>query len=100
MNDKRVLLGLLLLIGVVLAIGTLILARPTAAQEPELYDVSWYTLDAGGTFSRGGPYVLGGTIGQADAGVMSGGGYTVRGGFWMGAARRPYRIYLPLTIRP
>jgi ABC-type nitrate/sulfonate/bicarbonate transport system permease component len=100
MNDKRVLLGLLLLAGMGLAIGTLILARPTAAQVVNPYEVSWYTLDGGGTFSRGGTYVLGGTIGQADAGVLIGGSYTVRGGFWMGGARWAYRIYLPLVVRP
>ena len=55
------------------------------------YDVSWYTVDAGGgTFSTGGGYELGATIGQSDAGpVMSGGDYTLRGGFWPGAAVVP-----------
>ena len=55
--------------------------------------------DAGGyTFSAGGAYSLGGTIGQADAGVMSGGTYTLVGGFWGGATAQVYRIYLPLVM--
>jgi len=32
------------------------------------------------------------------AGVLSGGGYTLAGGFWGGAAA-PYRVYLPLVLR-
>ena len=53
------------------------------------YEVRWWTADGGGaTFSEGGGYRLGGTIGQADAGVSSGGPYTVKGGF-SGGARQP-----------
>src|SRR5512134_3654394 len=47
------------------------------------YDLSWWTVDGGGaTFSTGGTYRLGGTIGQPDAGELSGGDYTLYGGFW------------------
>ena len=37
----------------------------------------------GGTTGTGGIYGLGGTIGQPDAGAMSGGIYSVQGGFWV-----------------
>jgi hypothetical protein len=48
------------------------------------YDLSWNTIDGGGgTFSTGGGYELGGTIGQPDAGAMSGGVYSLQGGFWI-----------------
>lgn len=51
------------------------------------YDLSWWTMDGGGaTFSSGGSYELGGTIGQPDAGTLSGGDYTLGGGFWVGGA--------------
>lgn len=51
------------------------------------YDLSWYTIDGGGAmFSTGGSFSLGGTIGQPDAGVMSGGSFTLTGGFWAGAS--------------
>src|SRR5688572_20213850 len=51
------------------------------------YDLSWSTVDGGGgTFSTGGSYSLGGTIGQHDAGSMSGGTYSLDGGFWGGVA--------------
>jgi LPXTG-site transpeptidase (sortase) family protein len=47
------------------------------------YDLSWWTVDGGGaTFSTGGTYRLGGTIGQPDAGEHNGGDYTLYGGFW------------------
>jgi hypothetical protein len=63
------------------------------------YDLSWYTIGSGGaTFSTGGSYSLGGTIGQADAGSMSGGTYQLAGGFWGGAIAH-YNIYLPLILR-
>ena len=63
------------------------------------YDLSWWTADGGGyTFSAGGDYSLGGTIGQPDAGLLTGSGYTLAGGFWSGVAQ-PYRVYLPLVVR-
>ena len=47
------------------------------------YKIDWYTIDGGGEmFSTGGDYELSGTIGQADAGEMSGGAYSLTGGFW------------------
>src|SRR4051794_25349152 len=54
------------------------------------FDMSWSTVDAGGgTFSTGGPYTWGATIGQPDAGTLSGGNYTFQGGFWGVAASTP-----------
>lgn len=45
----------------------------------------WFTVDGGGyTFSEGGHLTLGGTAGQADCGSLSGGGYALLGGFWLG----------------
>jgi hypothetical protein len=100
MNRRQVLLGLLTLAAVVLMVGTLTWARPTVAQSGGPYDLSWNTLNSGWTFSSGGLYVLGGTMGQADAGVLTGGSYTLRGGFWMGGAQRgAFKIYLPLVVR-
>ena len=46
------------------------------------YEISWSTIDGGGGQSSGGSYVLTSTIGQPDAGQMSGGDYRVHGGFW------------------
>jgi hypothetical protein len=58
----------------------------TREAQPEPYDVSWYTIDGGGEmYSTGDGFEVGGTIGQHDAGVMSGDGFTVAAGFWSGA---------------
>ncbi|MBX3378185.1 MAG: hypothetical protein KF678_14415 [Phycisphaeraceae bacterium] len=49
------------------------------------YDANWNTIDGGGaTYLLGGSYELGATAGQPDAGFMSGGNYTIGGGFWYG----------------
>jgi len=64
------------------------------------YDLTWSTVDGGGgTFSTGEGYSLGGTAGQPDAGLLSGGAYTLAGGFWPGGEVAMYRIYLPLVMR-
>jgi len=46
------------------------------------YSIDWFTIDGGGGTSTGGVYSVTGTIGQPDAGAMSGGNYTLQGGFW------------------
>src|SRR2546429_2639259 len=46
------------------------------------YSIDWFTIDGGGGTSTGGVYSVSGTIGQPDAGRMSGGNYTLDGGFW------------------
>jgi hypothetical protein len=47
------------------------------------YSVDWYKIAGGGGISTGGVYSVSGTIGQPDAsGAMSGGNYSVTGGFW------------------
>jgi len=72
------------------------------AQSGGEYDLSWSTVDGGGwTFSTGGVYVLGGTAGQPDAGLMTGGEYAVGGGFWGGGAvaAAGNAIYCPLVMR-
>ncbi len=68
-------------------IGLIVMAALTGSTRAQSYDLSWHTLDGGGAmFSTGGVYSLGGTIGQADASSfaapMTGGGYTLVGGFW------------------
>jgi len=46
------------------------------------YAIDWQTIDGGGGQSTGGVYTVSGTIGQPDAGQMSGGNFTLVGGFW------------------
>ena len=84
----------LLLLATLLALPALV-----SAQSGGGYDLTWSTIDGGGyTFSEGDGYSLGGTVGQPDAGVLSGGDYTLVGGFWCGAAAQ-HRMYLPVVLR-
>lgn len=47
------------------------------------FTLDWYKVGGGGGTSAGGAYQITGTIGQHDAGApMSGGPYSVTGGFW------------------
>ncbi len=55
------------------------------AAQAQTYSIDWYTIDGGGGTSSGGPYTLSGTIGQPDAGRLSGGSFVLDGGFWGGA---------------
>src|ERR1700722_11433283 len=49
------------------------------------YTIDWYKIAGGGGLSTGGTYQVNGTIGQPDAsanGAMTGGAYSLTGGFW------------------
>jgi len=77
---------------------------PAAAQTGDGYDVTWFTIDGGGVMlSLGDGFSLGGTIGQADAGSLSGDGYTLVGGFWGGGVPpggpEAYNVCLPIVMR-
>jgi hypothetical protein len=50
------------------------------------YNLRSWTIDGGGGASSGGAYALGGTVGQLDAGILTGHTYTLVGGFWGGAS--------------
>lgn len=53
----------------------------TLAQSGGSYTLTWFTTDGGGN-SSGASYTLGGTAGQPEAGQMSGGPYSISGGYW------------------
>ncbi len=81
---------------------TVLIALPTMARSKPAptatnYDLSWYTI-GGALNASGGSYSLSGTIGQLDAGSMSGGSFTSFGGFWGGATSN-YNVYLPLVLK-
>jgi hypothetical protein len=57
-----------------------LLASASVAQS---YSIDWHTINGGGGTSIGGVYSVSGIIGQPDAGApMSGGKYSLTGGFW------------------
>jgi hypothetical protein len=66
------------------------------------FSIPFWSVDSGGGTSRGGEFVLNGSIGQPDAGRMSGGDYVLQGGVWgsLPATPDPGRVtYLPLVLR-
>jgi hypothetical protein len=68
---KKIILSLAMLLG---------LGASSLAQS---YSIDWYKIAGGGGTSTGGVYAVSGTIGQHDAGrAMTGGSYSLTGGFW------------------
>ena len=59
------------------------MAATVLAQTGGPYDLSWHNIGPGGSAS-GGSYSLNASIGQPDAATMSGGSYTLTGGFLPG----------------
>jgi hypothetical protein len=74
-----------------------LLTSSALASSEAAYLLNWYTVDGGGGTSIGGIYSLSGTIGQADAGVLSGGTYTLLGGFWSALGKIITSMYLPVV---
>jgi hypothetical protein len=87
------------LIFVIPIVLLLVIVSATLAQSGSSYDLTWNTVDDGGDTSSGSDYILVGTIGQSDAGAaMNGNGFTLNGGFGVGAASQ-YKVYLPVVIK-
>ena len=64
------------------------------------YSIDWFTIDGGGGISTGAVYSVSGTIGQPDAGpAMSGGNFSLTGGFWslISVAQTPGAPSLTIT---
>ena len=78
----------------------LIITANADAQSGGTYELMWSTIDSGGaTFSTGGVYELGGTIGQPDASNnMSSGNFGLAGGFWA-SVNVLSKLFLPLITR-
>lgn len=77
-----------------LALGLL-----TPALRAQTYSIDWFKIAGGGGTSVGAQYSVSGTIDQSDAGgPMSGGGYSLTGGFWSMVAGVPTPGLPNLTI--
>jgi hypothetical protein len=64
------------------------------------YSIDWYKVAGGGGISTGGTYQVSGTVGQPDAGgPMTGGNYSMTGGFWalISAVQTPGAPTLTIT---
>jgi hypothetical protein len=92
---------------IVVAVTALLLTAlggATMAKDGETYTLPRWSADGGGaTASRAGTYILGGTAGQADAGALHAGAYTLGSGFWGGGPAQTvpagYRVLLPVVVR-
>ena len=63
------------------------------------YSIGWHKIAGGGGTSTNGPHSISGTIGQPDAGTMSGGNFSLTGGFWgiVAAVQNPPAPLLSVT---
>jgi hypothetical protein len=67
----------------VLALLLLTLNFQLSTAHAQSYSIDWFKVAGGGDTSTGGTYQVSGTIGQHDAGgPMTGGNYSLTGGFW------------------
>ena len=84
--------------GLVALIMALALSRAGA----QSFAVDWFSVDGGGGTSTGGVFSVSGTIGQPDAGHMSGGSFTLEGGFWgiIAAIQTPGAPLLSVFLTP
>ena len=61
----------------------LLLATFACAVQAQNYSIGWYKVSGGGGASSGGQFSVTGTIGQADStAAMTGGSFSLAGGFW------------------
>jgi hypothetical protein len=67
----------------ILITSAVILGALSTIVRAQSYTIDWYKIAGGGGTSTGGTYQVSGTIGQPDAsGAMTGGNYSLTGGFW------------------
>jgi hypothetical protein len=76
--------------------GLLIFLAIATSSQAQSYEITWWVVGGGGGTSIGGDYTLSGTVGQSDTGRVSGGSYSIDGGFWGPLAS--YYLYLPLVL--
>jgi hypothetical protein len=70
---------------VLLLAGFLFVSLGSLRLAAQSYSIDWYKVSGGGGTSTGGVYTVSGTIGQPDASAnnaMTGGNYSLTGGFW------------------
>jgi|ERR1035438_9907271 hypothetical protein len=82
-----------------LVAGGLLFAAAQIALRAQQYSIDWYKIAGGGGTSTGAVYQVTGTIGQHDAGgPMTGGSYSLTGGFWaLYAVQSPVAPLLTIT---
>lgn len=90
MQAKQQTTRLAIRFGPLACVAALMLAGALADRAGAQPAIPWWSIEGGGAmFSTSSGIRLGATIGQHDAGVMTGGAITLRGGFWAVAAMTP-----------
>jgi hypothetical protein len=79
--------------------GLFLLVLAALSAHAQSYSIDWYKISGGGGTSSNGQYSVSGTIGQHDAGgPMTGGNYSLTGGFWaLYAVQTPGAPLLTIT---
>jgi hypothetical protein len=74
----------------------------TLAAQAQNYSIDWYKVSGGGGSSTGGTYQVSGSIGRHDAGgPMTGGNFSLTGGFWaLYAVQTPGAPLLRIFLTP
>ncbi len=75
-------------------------AMLTASTARAQFSMDWYTIDAGGGDTVGGTFALSSTIGQPDAGALTGGAFQITGGYWAGTIPACYANCDGSTVVP
>lgn len=82
---------------------TLLAVSTAIAQEGSQYDLAWGTIDSGSQTTTDSGYSLSITTGQPDSSTdMTGDGYSLLGGFWVGAESsqsQNHAVYLPVVLK-
>jgi hypothetical protein len=92
---KWALVALLLLL--ILVLFSVVLAQSGQ------FELPWHSINSGGGSSSGGKLALQAAVGQADSGSLSGGAFTVEGGFLvspLSPESQQELVFLPLLRKP
>jgi len=84
MNTSKTILSESRVVAVITAVSIILAGARTFAQSGSRFQLGWSTLDGGGT-STGGSFSASGTVGHPDAEQLSGGSFSMLGGFLSGA---------------
>ncbi|TAK93944.1 MAG: hypothetical protein EPO07_17475 [Verrucomicrobia bacterium] len=85
-----------------LIVAALFCLIPSVSLRAQSYSIDWSTIDGGGGTSSGGVYSVSATIGQPDASAtpMTGGNFSLTGGFWslLSVVQTPGAPLLTITL--
>ncbi len=97
---ERLYRGLAILVLSFIALGSLYAGSPAGSRfsiTPSSVASNFFAVAGGGGISSGGTFTVHGTIGQAVAGVATGGDYRLVTGFWID--NNQWSVYVPVVTR-